>query len=138
MHENPNTQTNSELINRGSLLKEDENSVRYKETNMGFTPPNPQETRRESTADPVVGYIINILVHGTEAGNLYDFRFKYSLNDEFSEIPLFTRSKDIYDDYHIQLQATPGWQQLGANAPPPLVNAVIDSRGTGNSSNYNT
>ena len=37
MCENPNTQTNSEVINRGSPLEEGEDSLRYKETNMGFT-----------------------------------------------------------------------------------------------------
>ena len=131
MYKNLNTQTNLELINRSSSLKEGENSQRYRETNMGFTPPNPQETIRESGVDQVVGYITNTFVHGTKVGNLYDFRFKYSLNGEFPDLPFLTRDRDIYDSYHIQLQATPGWQQLGANAPPPFVSAVIDSREIG-------
>ena len=130
MHKNPNIQTDFELINRGLSLKEGRDSLRYRETNMGFSPHDSQETKHRPTASPMVGYITNVLIHGTEVSDLFDFRFKHSLDKEFPEIPLFTRNKDIYDDYYRQLRATPGWQQLGANAPP-IVNVIIDSQGIG-------
>ena len=131
MHTHPNTQTYLKENNSNLTLQETGDSTRYKETNMGFTPPVAQETQHNSTPPPMIGYITNVHVHPTEAGDLYDFRFKYSLSDESPEISLSTRKKTIYDDYYRQLQATAGWQQLGANAPPPFVNAVIDSKGIG-------
>jgi hypothetical protein len=100
-----------------------------KTTDMGFA--IPEFPSNGSRKVEMKGYITGILVHGTEEGNLYEFRFKYSLKKAFPEISLATRNKKIYHDYYEQLFVTDPWKQLGADAPPPPVKALVDRTGVG-------
>ena len=80
----------------------------------------------------VTGYITGLLTHGTSEGDLYDIRFKHSLDERFPDISLFTRNQELHDDFINKVHhVSPKGQQHGARALPIAAKVVIDTGGVG-------
>lgn len=105
----------------------DNNDNLYRKTKIGFMPPSASNSNKVE----ITVYIIGWLVHGTNTGNIYDFRIKKKLYDEdFPEISLSTRDKNIESDFIQQLhEVSSKGRKLGVDALPIKAKVMIDTTG---------